>query len=98
MTGDERLESARRLAVEEELRAVLRHDLRNRLASIRNAAFYLRLRVEKHTELLTTDPRCAAFFQLIQEELLRAEELIAERLAPGDPRVAPAEREGGDGR
>jgi PleD family two-component response regulator len=60
----------------------VRHDLRNRFASIRNAAFYLRTRVEKRTDLFSTDPRVPAFFNLIDEELARAEAIVAERLAP----------------
>jgi CheY-like chemotaxis protein len=69
-------------AAEEEVRARVRHDLRNRLASIRNAAFYLKTRVEKRTDLFATDPRVPVFFTLIDDELKKAEAIVAERLAP----------------
>ncbi len=60
-----------------------RHELRNRFASIRNAAFYLKTRVEKRTDLFHTDSRVAAFFALIDEELKKAEGLLAEGSASG---------------
>lgn len=64
-------------AVAEEAAATLRHDLRNKLASIRNAAFYLRRRLQK-TEPFETDPRVSVFFKLIDDELVAAERLTAE--------------------
>jgi signal transduction histidine kinase len=58
---------------------VLRHDLRNRFSSIRNASYYLMRQTQK-TELWKTDPRMEAFFQLIDRELGSAEELLSHRV------------------
>jgi nitrogen-specific signal transduction histidine kinase len=55
-----------------------RHDGRNRLAAIRNAAFYLKRRVSK-TELWTSDPRVDQFFKLIEETLAQTDELLGRR-------------------
>lgn len=67
--------------------STLRHDLRNKLASIRNASFYL-MRQMKKTEVWTTDPRVETFFQLIEKELTSAEELLSKRSpqAPTGPK------------
>jgi len=67
-----------RAAIAEEVAAELRHDLRNHLAAIRNAAYYLRRRAEK-TPLWTDDPRVATFFELIASESMRADERLGER-------------------
>lgn len=83
MSRDERrLVLLERAAVAEEAGAVLRHDLRNKLASIRNAAFYLRRKVEK-TELFETDARVPLFFGLIDDELVSAEKLMSDRVGLG---------------
>lgn len=81
-----------RLFVVWEAAAVLRHDLRNKLASVRNAAFYLRRRVEgEAAELCAHDPRVPKFFAMIGTELDGAETIISERL-PGlaDPTTGDA--------
>lgn len=81
-----------RLFVVWEAAAVLRHDLRNKLASVRNATFYLRRRVERDaTELCARDERVPKFFALIGAELDAAEAIISDRL-PGldDPRQGHA--------
>lgn len=70
-----------RAAVAEEVVAELRHDLRNHLAAVRNAAYYIRRRAEK-TPLWTDDPRVAAFLELIASESTRADERLGERGAP----------------
>ncbi len=68
-----------------EATAVLRHDLRNKLASVRNAGFYVRRRVEKEAgDLLQRDERVAKMFDLSNGELGAAEAILAERL----PRLA----------
>jgi signal transduction histidine kinase len=72
------LEALERAAVAEVVTAVLRHDLRNRFASIRNASYYL-MRQARKTELWKTDPRMEVFFQLIDRELVSAEELLSGR-------------------
>ena len=66
------LEARERAAVAEVVTAVLRHDLRNRFSSIRNASYYLMRQAQK-TELWKADPRMETFFQLIDRELVSAE-------------------------
>ncbi|KFE68048.1 ATP-binding protein [Hyalangium minutum] len=75
------LEARERAAVAEVVTAVLRHDLRNRFSSIRNASYYLMRQAQK-TELWKTDPRMETFFQLIDRELVSAEEVLSTRGLP----------------
>ena len=77
-----------RASVAEEVASVLRHDLRNNLASIRNAAFYLRRRT-KDTELWRSDPRMAQFFGLIDDTVLVSTGLLD---AAGGGPLHPARR------
>ncbi|MBS2029991.1 MAG: hypothetical protein JST54_18970 [Deltaproteobacteria bacterium] len=63
------LELERQVAAEEAL-ATLRHDLRNKLAAIRNAAFFL---LQKSTVAPGSDPRVETFLKLIDKEVLAAE-------------------------
>ncbi|WP_224249244.1 ATP-binding protein [Hyalangium gracile] len=72
------VEARERAAVAEVVTAVLRHDLRNRFSSIRNASYYLMKQAQK-SELWKADPRVAVFFQLIDSELASAEELLSAR-------------------
>lgn len=65
----------------------LRHFVRNRLAALRNAAFYLQRRIEP-TPLAAEDPRVAQFFALIIHELEEIERAIGGQ--PGAPVMAPA--------
>src|SRR3954452_22795607 len=67
-----------RAAVAEVVTSVLRHDLRNRFASIRNASYYLMRQAQK-AELWKMDPRVEIFFQLIDRELSSAEQLLSAR-------------------
>lgn len=67
-------------AIEEELLAKARHDLRNRLAVIRGSAFYLRRRVEA-TELWGADARVAQFFAQVEGEVDAATSILTESLA-----------------
>ena len=73
-----------------EATAILRHDLRNKMASVRNASFYLRRRVEKDAaDLMVRDPRIATFFTLTGSELDAADVLLGERLPKlGEPAIA----------
>jgi signal transduction histidine kinase len=75
------LEARERAAVAEVVTAVLRHDLRNRFSSIRNASYYLMRQAQK-TELWKADPRMETFFQLIDRELVSAEEVLSTRGLP----------------
>ena len=81
------LQARERAAVADVVASTLRHDLRNKLASIRNASFYL-MRQMKKTEAWTADPRVETFFQLIEKELTSAEELLSKR----GPQAAPGPR------
>lgn len=56
----------------------LRHDLRNHLSTIRNAAFYLERRMRK-TDAWDNDARVPKFFELIESELEAAAECISKR-------------------
>jgi CheY-like chemotaxis protein/anti-sigma regulatory factor (Ser/Thr protein kinase) len=69
-----------RASVAEEVASLLRHDLRNHLASIRNAAFYLRRRT-KDTEIWRSDPRVPQFFTLIDDTVLVSTGLLEDRLS-----------------
>jgi signal transduction histidine kinase len=74
-----RVSARERVAIAEEVASSVRHDLRNKLASVRNAAFYIKRRAEK-TELFQIDPRVEVFFKLIEDELGLAETILAGRL------------------
>jgi signal transduction histidine kinase len=76
------LEARERAAVAEVVVAVLRHDLRNRLSSIRNAAYYLMRQTQK-AELWKADPKMEMLFQMIDSELASAEELLSARGVTG---------------
>ncbi|MCB9588274.1 MAG: hypothetical protein H6718_22900 [Polyangiaceae bacterium] len=51
-----------------------RHNLRNRLGSIRNAAFFLSRKL--HPDWKQSEPRLPEFLELIQSEVALAEELL----------------------
>jgi len=78
-----------RRAIAEAVQAVLRHDARNKVSAIRNAAFFLRKKTEK-TELWA-QPRIAEFFTLIESQLKELEGVLGERAAPA-PEPAPVTR------
>ncbi len=69
--------------------AALRHDLRTRIGSIRNAAFFLRRKVESGAPALwTADARVPGFFELIDQEVVAGEQALASRataLLPDSP-------------
>jgi signal transduction histidine kinase len=79
---DPELEVRERAAVVEVVTAMLRHDLRNRFSSIRNAAYYLMRQTQK-AELWKADPRMETLFQLIDSELASAEALLSARVMKG---------------
>ncbi|MFL5350830.1 MAG: ATP-binding protein [Hyalangium sp.] len=86
--NDTAFEVRERAAVAEVVTSVLRHDLRNRFASIRNASYYLMRQAQK-AELWKMDPRVEIFFELIDRELSSAEQLLSARHPTG-----PAEHHG----
>ena len=67
-----------RACIADEMASFIRHDLRNKLGAIRNAAFYLRKRMEP-IEAYATDPRAAHMFALIEQTLKQADDLVAPR-------------------
>lgn len=71
-------------AIEEELLAKARHDIRNRLAVIRGSAFYLRRRMEA-TDLWGSDPRVQQFFAQMEAEVDIATTLLSEKLTISRP-------------
>jgi signal transduction histidine kinase len=62
-------------AVAEEAFSVLRHILRNKLATVRNAVFYIKRRTAG-SEAWTGDPRVREFFDVIDEEITAADALV----------------------
>jgi signal transduction histidine kinase len=63
----------RRFLVEEAL-SIVRHDARNKLGAIRNAAFYLKKKVSSQADALWTgDRRVPQFFAIIEDEVAAAE-------------------------
>lgn len=62
-----------------QLTSELRHHLRNRLAAIGNAAFYIQRQAESHG-LTQTDARLDKFFALIRKEVKECEEALSARL------------------
>src|SRR5688572_17697974 len=78
----------------DEAQSTLRHDLRNRLAAIRNAEFYLKRRITQLAPALAeNDRRVPQMLELIETELRSADEMMSSRLEPPapDPRADPAE-------
>lgn len=66
-----------------EASSTLRHDLRNKFASLRNASAYLHKRVERDApNLAAADQRVPVFFALIDKELTLADEILSTQI-PG---------------
>ena len=88
---DDPLLHKERQAIADELTSTMRHDVRNRLSAIRNAAFYLKRRVSQ-TELWSADARVQQFFALIDESVAHADKLLVAKFgaqsAPGS-KTAP---------
>jgi signal transduction histidine kinase len=66
------------VAIAEEVAAVLRHDLRNKFASIRNAVTYIERSLQK-LDLLERDLRILRFLKLIAEQLDVSDKLLDQR-------------------
>jgi signal transduction histidine kinase len=66
---------AEQAAVAEEAFSVLRHRLRNKLGTIRNAVFYIK-RQTNGSEAWAADPRIKDFFEVIDEEISAADALV----------------------
>jgi signal transduction histidine kinase len=67
------------LAVADETSSLLRHELRNKFASVRNAEFYIRRRL-RETEPWRADPRVEEMSGIIRDELRLANELLDQRV------------------
>jgi nitrogen-specific signal transduction histidine kinase len=78
MTTDDRPEPPKSGELDTDAVQALRHDLRNHLATIRNAAFYLERRMRR-TDAWESDKRVPQFFELIERELEAAAQSITER-------------------
>jgi signal transduction histidine kinase len=66
------------VAIADETTSGLRHALRNKLASVRSAEFYIRRRL-KSSEAWQADPRLEELSDIIQEEMRVANELLDQR-------------------
>jgi signal transduction histidine kinase len=84
--GSDPLRLVEHAAVAEEILAGLRHDIGNRLAAVRNAAFYIRRRLSG-SDACADDPRIERFLMVIDDEAAAAHAslqagAVLERLAP----------------
>ncbi|WP_438026644.1 sensor histidine kinase [Sorangium sp. So ce233] len=90
------LGAAEQAAVADEILSVLRHDMRNRFAIVRNASFYIQRKVSREPTY-KKDPKIKEFFAIIDEEVVEAsarldESVGAARLFNRKPaRVSAAE-------
>jgi signal transduction histidine kinase len=70
------------VAVADETASLLRHELRNKFASVRNAEFYIRRRL-RETEAWRADVRVEEMSGIIRDELRVANELLDQRVQLG---------------
>jgi signal transduction histidine kinase len=80
MIAQDPLALAEAFAAAEETASAVRHDLRNRLAAIRGATFYLQRRVST-TELWAGDARVSQFFAAIVEEVDKATDMLSSKMS-----------------
>ena len=66
------------VALADEITSLLRHELRNKFASVRNAGFYVKRRLSA-TEEWQADPRLDELSRIIQNEMQLASELLDQR-------------------
>ncbi|WP_437585824.1 sensor histidine kinase [Sorangium sp. So ce1000] len=71
------LGAAEQAAIADEILSVLRHDLRNRFAIVRNASFYIKRKVARDAAY-SADPRIEEFFGIIDEEVIAASARLEE--------------------
>jgi signal transduction histidine kinase len=76
--GLDPLGSVQLVAIVDETMSALRHDLRNKLASVRNAEFYIRRRL-RSSETWQADARLQEMSGIIQDEMRTANELLDQR-------------------
>jgi signal transduction histidine kinase len=88
--GTDPLRTVELLALVDEASASLRHDVRNRIASVRNLAFFVRRKLSAE-ENPNRDPRVAEFLGKIEGEVQRTDEVIdawsalVQRTRPSEP-------------
>ena len=75
MTAHDPLRNVELLALLEEATTPLRHDVRNRIASVRNLAFFVRRKLGTE-DAPQRDPRVAEFLSKIEVEVSRTDEVI----------------------
>ncbi len=80
MVREESVERAERACLVELALSSLRHDLRNKLAAVRQASFYIRAKVQD-TPAWTADARVQRFFDLIEDEVESANTILADESA-----------------
>jgi signal transduction histidine kinase len=73
-----RLGAVQAVAIADEVASTMRHDLRNKFASIRNAVFYIERSLNK-SGLTEEDPRVGRFLTLICEQIEAADALLDQR-------------------
>jgi len=64
-------------AAAEEVLSSIRHDLRNRLATVRNAVYYIKRKLAG-SELCAQDPRIVQFLEVIDNEIIVTDATISE--------------------
>jgi signal transduction histidine kinase len=77
-TEDDPLIDAQRAAIAEEIACALAHDIRNKIGTIRNAAFFLQRRA-RSTSFWGTDDRIAQMFELIDGAVTSSDAVLDER-------------------
>lgn len=75
MMQSDPLRTAELLAIIEEATTPVRHDVRNRIASVRNLAFFVRRKLSGE-EIRERDPRVNEFLLKIESEVQRTDEVI----------------------
>src|SRR5207245_421327 len=75
--------------VAEEATSAIRHDVRGKLSSVRNGAFYVRRKLEGLPAVLEGDPRLLKFLEMIDAEMAALGEVLVSRLPPPDKASLP---------
>lgn len=71
----------------EEATSRLRHDIRNKLASVRNAVFFVRRRIAGHPAICEAEPRVLQFLKMIDDEATGLGELAVPTLVSVDDAI-----------
>jgi signal transduction histidine kinase len=81
-------------AIAEELLSTIRHELRNKLATVRNATYYIRRRIAG-SQVFAEEPKLGLFLDTMDNDVVAADAALiegraAEKLAPLMPKAARA--------